>query len=347
MFTPISWVISYKPYITAEIYRSNWIRGCKGQKRNQIDSLQQDLYGLLEFVISVQDDCTSPTEQVLQRVKLTNSSEIICHPCLTKHVSSLNLVHIFHAFWNLQPLSGVSRSSRCAQGLEARASAQHAETEGGVAPCLVENRWGVAENLFGSSIFNCIGEKLRGIPHIFRPFWSSNWDCSLQHLGAGGPAPFDLCPWEDIYNSWPRRGGAPSGQLWSLQAIKVAVTWRAWILLDILTWLVEPKMCLFHSIRFFFGRLKLRSGQTKIGSTVCWFISSASADSCPHRLMIEFPSLCFRSIWLDFGYHPGDCRSLSHYCHLYPFIALLALWTLWTGYGKSLTISGLMVISTL
>lgn len=186
-----------------------------------------------------------------------------------------------------------------------------------------------------------------GIPHIFRPFWSSNWDCSLQHLGAGGPAPFDLCPWEDIYNSWPRRGGAPSGQLWSLQAIKVAVTWRAWILLDILTWLVEPKMCLFHSIRFFFGRLKLRSGQTKIGSTVCWFISSASADSCPHRLMIEFPSLCFRSIWLDFGYHPGDCRSLSHYCHLYPFIALLALWTLWTGYGKSLTISGLMVISTL
>lgn len=69
MFTPISWVISYKPYITAEIYRSNWIRGCKGQKRNQIDSLQQDLYGLLEFVISVQDDCTSPTEQVLQRVK--------------------------------------------------------------------------------------------------------------------------------------------------------------------------------------------------------------------------------------------------------------------------------------
>ena len=44
MFTPISWVISYKPYITAEIYRSNWIRGCKGQKRNQIDSLQQDLY---------------------------------------------------------------------------------------------------------------------------------------------------------------------------------------------------------------------------------------------------------------------------------------------------------------
>lgn len=102
----------------------------------------------------------------------------------------------------------------------------------------------------------------------------------------------------------------------------------------------------FHSISFFFGRFNPRSGQTKIGSTVCWFISSASADSCPHRLMIEFPSLCFRSIWLDFGY-PGDCRSLSHYCHLYPFIALLALWTLWTGYGKSLTISGSMVISTL
>ena len=49
MFTPISWVISYKPYITAEIYRSNWIRGCKGQKRNQIDSLQQDLYIYMEY----------------------------------------------------------------------------------------------------------------------------------------------------------------------------------------------------------------------------------------------------------------------------------------------------------
>ena len=98
MFTPISWVISYKPYITAEIYRSNWIRGCKGQKRNQIDSLQQDLYiyiyGIPQFVISVQDDCASPTEQVLQRVKLTNSSEIICHPCLTKHVS-ISILSIF------------------------------------------------------------------------------------------------------------------------------------------------------------------------------------------------------------------------------------------------------------
>ena len=123
--------------------------------------IYQRVYGIPQFVVSVQEDCTSPTEQVLQRVKLTNSSGIMCHPCLTKHVS-ISILSIFFMSFATSSHFLVSHARRAVPKVwkpvlllsmrRRKAEWLHVwwRTDGGL-----------AENLFGSSIFNCMGEKLK------------------------------------------------------------------------------------------------------------------------------------------------------------------------------------------